>query len=304
MHTTTTQPLKTGLSAEWTAARRQRRAEDEPDVKRTPLQKLFIYLGVIVLIAVFSGPFILVILNSLKSEVESSVLSFEPPKEWLFSNYATVFEGGNAGQALVNGFIVATSVALLTIMCSASAAFVIARRDNRFTRWSYKYLLVGMIAPFAFIPAIRLLQQLHLYDTHVGLILTDVAGQIPFTTLLFVGFIKAIPQEVDEAAIIDGCSPWRLFWQIIFPNLRPVVATNIVLLFTFGWNEFQNVLFLVPSSDKWTMPMTILQFRNAYSYNYALVCANLVVSLIPVVIVYLLMQRRIIGGMMVGSTKG
>lgn len=298
------QPVTLSVPSRARRVRSTDRYNTGPLFRRSRPSSALIYLAALALVALFIGPFILVILNSFKSEAESTVLSFALPQTWLFSNYVTVFEDGSLARALVNSFIVASGVAVVTIVTSAMAAFIIARRANRASRFTYKYLIAGMIAPFAFIPAISLLQTIGLYDTHLGIILTDAAGQIPFTTLLFVGFIQASPIEMDEAAILDGCNPFQLFFRVIFPTLKSVTATNIVLLFTFGWNEFQNVLFLLPSQEKWTMPMTSLSFQSGHSYNYALVCANLVVSLIPVAIVYLIMQRRIVGGMLVGSTKG
>ena len=168
---------------------------------------------------------------------------------------------------------------------------------------AYQYLLAGMIAPFSFIPAIKVLQVLGLYGTFTGLILVDVGIQIPFITLMYVGFIQRLPRSLDEAAIIDGAGPIRTFFQVILPLLRPVSVTSLVLLVTYAWNEFQNVLFLMPNQSKWTMPMTVFDFQGMHSYNYALVCANIVVSVIPVLIVYLFAQKHIVAGMVAGAVK-
>lgn len=182
------------------------------------------------------------------------------------------------------------------------AAFIIARRTNRATRGSYSFLLVSIIAPFAFIPAIKVLQILGLSNSYAGLILVNIAIQIPFTTLIMVGFIRQLPRELDEAAIIDGCDRFRLFFQVIFPLLKPITFTALILLFTYAWNEFQNVLFLT-SPKLWTLPMTVFNFQGLHTYNYALVCANLVVTVLPMVILFLCLQRYITSEITAGSVK-
>lgn len=268
------------------------------------VKKVGLYIVVLFITFIYLTPMLLIVLNSLKNTTESSVVDFTIPEKLLFENYLTVFQTGNITRGMINGFIMAFGITIVTILVCSMAAFVIERRMTRVTTISYKYLLTGMIAPFAFIPAIKVLQMLGLYNTYLGLILVDVSVQIPFTTLLFVGFIKGIPRELDEAAVMDGCPAGKLFFKIIFPTLKPIVATNVVLLFTYGWNEFQNVLFLIPDTKKWTMPMTVFNFQGLYTYQYNLVCADLMLAILPVFIVYLATQKYIIAGMTAGAVKG
>ncbi|MFE3450789.1 carbohydrate ABC transporter permease [Nonomuraea sp. NPDC059194] len=136
-----------------------------------------------------------------------------------------------------------------------------------------------------------------------GLTLLDVGIQIPFTTLPYMGFVKGLPREIDEAAVLDGAGPVRLFFRVILPLLRPVTTTNVVLLFTFARKEFQNVLFLMPDSSTWTMPMRVFDFQSLHAYNYALVCANLIIAVVPVLILCLSAQRYIVKGVIAGSVK-
>jgi len=161
-----------------------------------------------------------------------------------------------------------------------------------------------MIAPFSFIPAIKLLQLLNMGNNYSGLIMVDLAGQIAFSILIYYSFMQGIPREMDEAAVVDGCGPLRMFFQVIFPLLLPVVSTNIVLTFTAVWNDFSNVLFLVPKTSMWTMPMGVFNFQQLYTYNYGLVCAYITIALIPVLMIYLAGQRYIISGMTTGAVKG
>ncbi|WP_236284307.1 carbohydrate ABC transporter permease [Paenibacillus allorhizoplanae] len=226
------------------------------------------------------------------------------PSEYMFQNYVTVFVQGHMLQGFLNGMFLSTVITVLTVLFCSISSFIIQRNRNSFSNFTYKYLLAGMIAPFSFIPAIKLLQLLHMGSNFSGLIMVDLAGQIPFSILLYVGFMKGIPRELDEASVVEGCGPIRLFFQIIFPLLRPVISTNIVLTFTAIWNDFGNVLFLVPKTSMWTMPMSVFNFKGLHSYNYGLVCAFIVIALIPVLIIYLIAQRYIVSGMTAGAVKG
>lgn len=268
--------------------------------RRVP--QLLTYLAAIGVVLVFLIPMVLILLTSFKSEAEAATFSFRLPETWLFSNYLEVLSDPSIARGFVNSIIITLGVTIGTILVCSLGAYVIARRSDRLSGGVYAFLLAGMIAPFAFVPAIKLLQMVGLSDTHLGLILVDMGTQIPFTTLLLVGFIRQIPRDLDEAAIIDGAGRFTIFFRVIFPLLRPVTLTAVILLFTFAWNEFQNVLFLT-SSKIWTMPMTVFNFQGLHTYNYALVCANLVITVLPMLLVFLLAQRYITSGITAGAVK-
>ena len=291
------------MTAAHSPKRAPRRSPSSGARTRKALRLGFIYLVAALISAIYLIPLSLVLLTSVKSEAESKIMDFSLPAHPQWENYATILGTEGVARGLLNGLIVSVGVTGLTVLVCAMAAYVIARSPARFPARAYQYLLAGMIAPFSFIPAIKVLQVLGLYGTFTGLILVDVGIQIPFITLMYVGFIQRLPRSLDEAAIIDGAGPIRTFFQVILPLLRPVSVTSLVLLVTYAWNEFQNVLFLMPNQSKWTMPMTVFDFQGMHSYNYALVCANIVVSVIPVLIVYLFAQKHIVAGMVAGAVK-
>ncbi len=273
-------------------------------IRRVFPKKIPLYLSALLLFLIYAVPLLLILINSVKSEAESSIMNFRLPSEFRFDNYWTVLQQGQVIRGFFNGMFISATVTVLTIMLCSISAFIIQRNRNRFTAFTYQYLLAGMIAPFSFIPAIKLLQLLHMGNNYSGLIMVDLAGQIPFTILLYVGFAKGIPRELDEASIMDGCGPVRLFYQIIFPLLKPVISANIVLTFTAIWNDFGNVLYLVPKSSMWTMPMSVFNFQGFHTYNYGLVCAFIVIALLPVLVIYIAGQKFIISGMTAGAVKG
>ncbi|MGN7360629.1 carbohydrate ABC transporter permease [Paenibacillus sp. SAF-054] len=273
-------------------------------LRRAVPKKIPLYLGALLLFLIYAVPLLLILINSVKSEAESSIMNFRLPSEFRFDNYWTVLQQGQVIRGFFNGMFISATVTLLTILLCSISAFIIQRNRTRFTAFTYQYLLAGMIAPFSFIPAIKLLQLLHMGNNYSGLIMVDLAGQIPFTILLYTGFAKGIPRELDEASIMDGCGPVRLFYQIIFPLLKPVISANIVLTFTAIWNDFGNVLYLVPKSSMWTMPMSVFNFQGFHTYNYGLVCAFIVIALLPVLVIYIAGQKFIISGMTAGAVKG
>ena len=248
-------------------------------------------------------PMLMVLLSSFKSKAEPSYLSISLPSEWHFENYLTVLEK-NFIQSLLNSVFISILSVILIVTLSAFLGFFIVRRDTRGCRISYKVVTLGIIAPFAALPTIQLLQQIGIYGTRVGLCMVYTALYMPFTSMMFSGFIKGIPRELDEAAVMDGAVGYRLFLKVILPLLRPVIATTGVLNFMWVLNELQFPLYLLNSSAKWTLPLSVYNFYGQFSRSWNLVCANVVLVSIPVIIVYAFAQKWIISGMTAGAVKG
>lgn len=257
-----------------------------------------------VVVVSYLVPMVIIVLNSLKTEAEAKTFDLKLPAKAQWSNFGIVLSNRDVLRGLVNGLIIAAGITAVTIVVCAMAGYVIARRPGALPKISYNYLLLGLIVPYAFVPAITLLLKLGIFDTYLSIILVNASIQIPFTTLLMSGFVQGIPREIDEAAEMDGAGPVRTFFRIIFPMLKPVVATSMVLLFSAGWNEFITVLYLLPDKMKATVPMSFFQFQGDHTYQYNLVSANMIVSILPVLVLYLFAQRYIIEGMNTGSLKG
>lgn len=248
-------------------------------------------------------PMLMVIVTSVKSKAEAAYLSISLPNEWHFENYTAVIEKDFFQSLLNSVFISFLSVALI-VSLSAFLSFVIVRRDTRGCRITYRILTMGIIAPFSALPTIQLLQGLGIYGSRVGLCLVYAALYMPFTTMMFSGFIKGIPREMDEAAVMDGAVGGRLFVKVIVPLLKPIIATTGVLNFMWAWNELQTPLYLLNSSSKWTLPLSVYNFYGQFSRSWNLVCADVVLVSLPVVLVYAVAQKWIIAGMTAGAVKG
>ncbi len=266
--------------------------------------KVILYLGLILLSSVVLVPLYAVVMNSFKNLAESAIITLEPPSEWHFENYATVIKDGNIPRAMGNGLFITLVTVVSVVICSSLAAFIISRRKCRTTRFAYLYLLIGMMAPIAVIPEMKIMQALHLSGSMAAIIFIHITVNLPFSTFIFSGFINGVPNDLDESAILDGCGPIRLFFQVIAPLLKPVIFTVVIVTFMNSWNDFQYGLYFLTRPEMYTMPLTVYAFKGHYTQSLNLLCGDLVLTMIPIVIVYLLAQKYIVSGMTAGAVKG
>ncbi|MDI4645119.1 carbohydrate ABC transporter permease [Cohnella hashimotonis] len=154
------------------------------------------------------------------------------------------------------------------------------------------------------IPSIKLLKSLHISGEFIGLILFLTALYLPLTIFIMSGFVRTLPRELDEAATIDGASGFYTFNRVIFPLLKPSIATVTIFVSIYAWNDFANTLYIISDSNKWTLPFSVYNFVSQYGTEWQFVFADLLSVMLPILIVYLFLQRYIIEGMMAGSVKG
>ena len=255
--------------------------------------------GLIVII-----PLIMVLVTSLKTYGEANFLSISLPAKPMFENYVQVFTEGKILRSFMNSAIITVfSVALVTLL-SAMLSYIIMRRKSRFNGFIHKIMTFGIIAPFAALPTIQLLKGLHIYGTYPSLLFVYAALFMPFSVILFSSFISTVPIEIDEAAVIDGCTGWNLFAKVVFPLLLPVTVTVGMLNFMWIWNDFQYPIFLLNSSSKWTLPLSVYSFFGQYNRSWNLVCADMVLVSLPVILLYVFAQKYIVSGMTAGAVKG
>lgn len=249
-------------------------------------------------------PFLMVVLNSVKDGRESATINLRLPAHIRWENFSTVIIEGRLWVGFTNSMIFAVSAVVLVTMLASAAAFVIQRRDNRLTKALFLLFFSALILPTSVIPTIKVLQLLQLYNTYTGVILLYGAIYLPFSIFLFTGFFKSVPREIDEAAFIDGCGALRLFSQVVFPLTLPVAMTQLVLVFMGVWNDFQWPLYLLGSSERWTMPLSVFHFVSQYSSSYNLLSADLLLAAAPVALLYIWMQKYLVAGITSGALKG
>lgn len=261
-----------------------------------------VFLWVFSIIIIY--PFLMILLTSFKSYGEAVILNISLPKVWHFTNYLEVWTRGKIFQAFINSSFVTIVSVIILLLLSSMMSFIITRRQSKFDKFISRFITFGIIAPFAALPTVQLMKILHLYGSRLSLILVYSAIYLPFSTMLFSSFIYGIPREMDEAAVVDGYTGFNLFIKIIFPLLQPVVATTSVLNFMWVWNDFQYPLYLLNSSSKWTLPLSVYNFFGSFERSWHLVSADMILVSLPVIILYLFAQKYIITGMTAGAVKG
>lgn len=249
-------------------------------------------------------PFAVVLINSFKTQQGALSLSLSLPETIQWQNYLKVISEGKLLQSFTNSMIYASVTVILGVMLSAMAAFVLNRNKTRINKLLYFFIIMGITLPINHISLMRILQFLNLYNTRTGLSLIYTAWKIPFSVFIIYGFISTIPRELDEAAVIDGCNSFSLFFCIIAPVLKPVLVTVGVLNFMDAWNQFIMPLYYINDTAKWPMTLAVYNFFGRYEMSWNLVCADVVLTSLPIIIVYLIGQRHIISGMLAGSVKG
>ncbi|RUS45689.1 carbohydrate ABC transporter permease [Cohnella sp. AR92] len=261
-----------------------------------------IVIWMISLLAVI--PILLIVVNAVKSGSEATSMSFKLPHSFEFGNFSTVIEKGKLGQSFLNSLVYSGIASGLCILFSAMAAYVLSRNKSRLNRFLYLFLILGIALPINYFTLIDVMKWSQLINTRAGIIVLYMVTQIPFSVFILYGFIGGVPKELDEAGVIDGCGPKRLFFSIIFPMLQPAAVTVFILSFLNTWNEFLLPLYYLNSADKWPMTLAVYNFFGQFQQSWNLVSADIILTILPVIIIYLLGQRFIIAGMTSGSVKG
>lgn len=230
-----------------------------------------------------------------------------PPSAWSFSNFAQAMEVTDFWNSLLNSVLITVSTVVLSILIHSLAGYAVGRNMDRskFYKFAYLYMVSGMFVPFAILmmPEVKQTAMMGI-DNPVGVVILYIVFQLPQSMLLYTGYLRNIPLELEEAAYVDGASTWRTYWSIIFPNMKPMHATVAVLIAMAAWNDVMTPLVLMGGSDLNTLPLAQLNFQTAFSTNYNLAFASYLLSMIPILIFYLICQKQIIGGVTNGAVKG
>jgi raffinose/stachyose/melibiose transport system permease protein len=264
-------------------------------------------LSVAVSIVVFVVPFAFIVLTAVKDAGQAARLDFSWPRHFqLVDNFLQVVRARDyiLVIAFINSAILTVvSVAGLVVL-GAMVAFVLQRRVTRWTGLINFLVLSGLIIPPAVVPTIWVLQRAGLFGTLPGLILVEIAFGLSFSVLLFRAFIATVPRELDEAAVIDGASPLRLFFQVVLPLLRPVMVTVIVVQSVAVFNDFTNPLYFLPGEQNATVQLTLFTFQSQFNTSYNLLFMDILLITVPPLIMFLFFNRQLVAGMTAGAVKG
>jgi raffinose/stachyose/melibiose transport system permease protein len=274
-------------------------------IKRNEIKKTIYEAVLIILAAIYLIPFYIMFTQSLKSPQETMMNPLGLPHVFQFDNFKKVWGLMHFEVAFMNTFLLTLvsviGIALISGMCS----FTIAKRKARGYQYLYYVFVCGLLIPFymTLSPLIKLMKDLNLIDSLMGLSLAYIGRGVPFAVFLYVGFIRAMPQEIMESAVIDGCSPSRLYWRIVFPMVKNVTSTLIILNTLWVWNDFLFPLLTLQSASSRTIPLAQYMFYGMYSTQWNLAFASYLLAILPLVVVYFFMQRSIIQGISTGGVK-
>ncbi len=261
----------------------------------------------IIISIVFIVPFIFIFLTASKTRPEAALFQFSWPSEFqLIENLREVMAFGEYRmfRALWNSTILTVGSVTLIVLLSALVAFVMQRRGDRVASVASSIMLAGLIIPPAVVPTIFLLQWIGLYKTLFGMIMIEVAFTLPFATLILRAFMASIPREIDEAAIMDGASPLRVFFSIVLPLLRPAIITVIVVSSVGIYNDFVGPLYFLPGSENVTAQLTLYSFISQFNSRWNLLFADVIVVSIPPLIMFMFFQKQLVSGLTAGAIKG
>jgi raffinose/stachyose/melibiose transport system permease protein len=264
-------------------------------------------LAIAVTVVVFIVPLAFMALTAVKDRREAAKLDFSWPTTFNFlENFQDVLSARKfmLVTAFINSTILTVVSVTILVVLAAMVAWILQRRRSRWNGVANFLILSGLIIPPAVVPTIWVLQSMGLFKTLPGLILIEVAFGLSFCVMLFRAFIASIPKELDEAAVIDGCGPVRLFFRVIFPLLRSVIITVIVVQSVHIFNDFQNPLYFLPGDANATVQLTLFNFQSQFTTSYNLLFMNILLITIPPFIMYLFFNRQIVAGMTAGAVKG
>lgn len=271
---------------------------------KTYTYKIIQWFILIVLAFTTIYPFIWLFLNSFKEQFEIFSNPFGLPKKWLITNLIGAWDKANINVSLFNSIFICFTAVILILVISAPASYVIARRWVSDKVYAFFTLGIMVSVHAVLIPTFSMLKKAGLYDTHLGLILVYTASNLALAIFILVGFMKGLPVELEEAATIDGCGYLKTFLKVILPISKPGLATVGILTFLNCWNEYLFAFVLIGTPAKKTLTQTIMGLQGQYNSNYAMLCAGLFISILPVLIIYVVLQENVIKGLTAGAVKG
>ncbi len=270
------------------------------------IAEISMFIVTLVLAVIFFFPIFFNLMSAFKSNAEIMRDAIAFPKGLYLESFKYLLTETDFPRAILNSLILTLVSIVAQVLIIPMAGYAIERRNARWTRFMFLYFLAGMMIPFQayMIPLFKELRMFGLYGSLAGPILVYVAGAVGFGCLLYTSFVKGIPQEIEEAAEIDGCSRYGIFWRIVFPLMGPVTASMVVLNGLGIWNDFLMPMLVLPSGEPKTMVVEIYRYIGEFSSRWDMIFAGTAMSVVPVLIVFVALQKYFVKGIAAGATKG
>jgi raffinose/stachyose/melibiose transport system permease protein len=270
------------------------------------LKKSFKYFILILWGAVTLYPIFFTLMSSLKSENEFLTNIFGLPKNFTFDNYINLFTTIKMGTNILNSLFISITTLILQLTISTMAAFILSRFEFKYKNAILSFLMLGLLIPVqsVLIPIAVIAKYVNGYNSFAFVIITYIAFGLAYYTFMIQGFMKGIPKEIEEAAIVDGCPASLMFVKIIVPLSKPAISTAAILSFFGAWNELMIGLIILKKQSMQTVSLALISFANEQYAVYAGQAAAVIVAVIPTLLVYLILQENVIEGMTAGAVKG
>jgi multiple sugar transport system permease protein len=265
---------------------------------------LYAFLTIMALAWLF--PILWAVYNSFRDYAFTAVNGYVSFGGFTIDNYVDAWDRGNFGQFFLNSLIITVPAVLFTLLLSSTAAFVLARFSFRFNIAMLIFFTAANLLPqqALLIPLFRFYVNVDLYDTYYAVIITHVAFQTGFCTFVLSNYMKALPKDLSEAALVDGAGVWRQYWQIILPLCRPALAALGTLQVTWVYNDFFWAVAFIRSGDKFPITSALQNLTGQFFTDYNLLSAGSVIIAIPTLVVFFALQRYFVAGLTLGATKG
>lgn len=282
--------------------------EQQIGIKRKAVSpiKILIYIILCILVLVYVTPLLWMLSVSFKTNSEVFASPFGLPEVFQWENYQVAWSAGKLGIANLNSFLVCTVTLISSMLIGSMAAFAIGRMRWKLSSSTMLYFMIGMMIPIhcVLIPLFVQFSKLGLTNSLLGLILPYVTFSLPLTIYIMVGFFKSMPTELLEAACIDGCSIYRIFFSIALPLGRTGLFVTGLMTFVSNWNELLLAMVFISDATKKTLPVSLTYFVGPYSTNYVQMFAAIVIAILPTILVYSLFSNQIVEGLTAGAVKG
>ncbi len=280
--------------------------DNQKKKKKITAANVLLYALLLALALVYLLPLVWMLSVSLKSNREVLTSPFTPPSVLQLGNYIFAWTNGQLGTATLNSVIVCSSALVISLLIGSMAAFAIARMRLGFLKYMMQYFLIGMMIPVhcVLIPLFVRFSNWHLTNQLIGLIIPYITFSLPMTIFLMTGFFKSMPNEIFEAACIDGCSIYGCFIRIGLPLSRVGMFVAGIMTFVGNWNELLLAMVFISDIAKKTLPVTLTYFVGPYSTNYVQMFAAIIIAIAPTIVVYSIFSNQIVDGLTTGAVKG
>lgn len=274
------------------------------------MRRALIYISLLVYLVIVVYPMVWLAQTSLKEsrELFTGTSPWALPTKLHFENFTKAWTEGHFGSYFLNSVIITLGAMVLILLCGTMASYVIGHLKHPLSKAARFYFMAGLMLPvqLALIPLFFLMLRLHLVNTYPGLILMYAAAALPFTVFVLSSFFSVLPNELHDAAEIDGCSEWQVFWRVMLPLARPGIITVAIFNFLGVWNEYLYALIFITNDKLKTLPLGLanLAIVKQYDTDFGALFAGTVIVMLPTLLVYIVLQRHLIKGLMSGAVKG